>query len=155
MQLPNRILFGTTKDKEFSFIRPTKSKFLKKKSNRISFGNRNDKEFLKRKSNRILFGTKKGKEFSSTRPSKSKFSKRKPKRSKLYYKRLRFKLKNRKRSGFFDYQKRQYKKFFVSRKNYVESIHASGAFKFAKTSHIFFLVFCTYFFGLRFISSYD
>lgn len=62
---------------------------------------------------------------------------------------------NKNTSDFVNYQKEQYKKFFVSRKSYTDTVNTSQIFKFNKINHILFLVFFTYFFGLRFISSYD
>lgn len=101
--------------------------------------------------NRILFGTVEDKELSFTRFFKE--PKRIQKKSRNFSKKFQFK--NKKFGDFASYQKQQYKKFFVSRNNYVESIHVSKIFKFKKIKHLLFLVFCTYFFGLRFVSSYD
>lgn len=101
-------------------------------------------------SNRIFLGLNEDKDLSFTQfinNSRKKFSK---KSSFSNYK-------GRKNlvGDFGDYQKEQYKKFFVSRKDYIESLNASEIFKFRKVDHILFLVFCTYFFGLRLISNYD
>jgi hypothetical protein len=56
----------------------------------------------------------------------------------------------REEDSFLDYQKEQYKKFLVLRHNY-----SSQGFRFSKVNHIIFLVFCSFFLGFRFVSSYD
>ena len=79
-----------------------------------------------------------------------------------YLKNNKFKKLNKKNKKFIGkddfglFQKRQYKKFFVVRTDFVNKIKGgSDLFVFRQINHIFFILFFSYFLGLRLISSYD
>jgi hypothetical protein len=172
MQSSNRIFLGLTKDKDLPFLQfINKSNYNKKrtKSSKFSrFNNKNKKQMnissfssFSNKNKKQMNTSSKFSSFNNKNKKQMNASSKFSRFNNMNKKQInassfsRFNNKNKINSDFVDYQKVQYKKFFVSRKDYTESINASESFKFRKANHILFLVFCTYFFGLRLISNYD